>query len=305
MARAILSAFITSRQIPVLHLIRKNTLRILISHRARKTDWRLASHQGTRRRGRSWPRSTSNAKTILAEIQSNHRLTLDYQARFAQAMPATRRLFTRTSWRTSAPIRPCPATCARSASSSPKKPSSVNLAAIHLQKDRPGRSLRGRRELGRGGAARSSLHGTWLDGPNASCSPPLDSDENLSPLPTRPRAPQVLVVARYRGATDASRIAGCLSRQTYRETVAALRPPRGQGRRRHARGCSPDLRHRRIRRAARRNLPPTIVLFWPEDGDLKPAAIEKLVIALQVTPDHDGVADSAHGSTGLLARAPQ
>jgi glycosyltransferase involved in cell wall biosynthesis len=111
-------------------------------------------------------------------------------------------------------------------------------------------------------------------------------------------APHVLVVARYRDVADTARILECLSRQTYRNTRIVF-----------------------IRRDKDVELAPVdssvdscldsgfaayldqsgadLVLFWPEEGDLKEAAIEKLVLALEVAPDQDGVADAERGGTGL------
>jgi hypothetical protein len=75
------TSFVASRQIPVLHLIRKNTLRILISHElAKKTNVWLRTRERTG--SELLPKIQLNPKTILAEIQSLHRLTADYQARF-------------------------------------------------------------------------------------------------------------------------------------------------------------------------------------------------------------------------------
>jgi glycosyltransferase involved in cell wall biosynthesis len=113
--------------------------------------------------------------------------------------------------------------------------------------------------------------------------------------------PQVLVVARYRSAADAARSALCVSQQTYRETQLVFV-------RQDAGGESPADNVANI--CAEIEFPSHLansvaayVLFWPDEGDLKPAAIEKLVMALQVSPDHDGVADSAQAGTGLwLAR---
>ena len=115
-------------------------------------------------------------------------------------------------------------------------------------------------------------------------------------------APQVLVVARYRDADEAGRIVACLGRQTYRETklVFAQRSEKEEAR--------PSLHPIEI--CSERGLPAYLaksdaqrVLFWPAEGDLREAAIEKLVLALELAPDQDGVADAAKGGSGLwLAR---
>jgi hypothetical protein len=76
------ASFVISRQIPVLHLIRKNILRILISQElAKKTNVWLRTKERTD--DELLPKIQLNPKTILAEIQSLHRLTADYKTWFA------------------------------------------------------------------------------------------------------------------------------------------------------------------------------------------------------------------------------
>jgi glycosyltransferase involved in cell wall biosynthesis len=114
--------------------------------------------------------------------------------------------------------------------------------------------------------------------------------------------PRVLVVARYRNAADARRTILCLTGQTY--GAVGLIFIQSQE---NTRSCPPDHADKICFEA---DFPSqlaqshaTHVLFWPEEGDLKPAAIEKLVMALKISPDCDGVADTSQGSTGLwLAR---
>jgi glycosyltransferase involved in cell wall biosynthesis len=114
--------------------------------------------------------------------------------------------------------------------------------------------------------------------------------------------PRVLVVARYRSPADAGRILHCLAGQTYREIdlifVQREENPGSPHPDHAAKIClEADFASHLAKSCA------SHVLFWPEEGDLKPAAIEKLLLALEVSPDHDGVADSSQGSTGLwLAR---
>ena len=75
-------SFITSRQIPVLHLIRKNILRVVVSAK-------LAQHTGIRHRltercpDEMTPKIRLNPKNILFDIRYAFKLTQDYQNRFA------------------------------------------------------------------------------------------------------------------------------------------------------------------------------------------------------------------------------
>jgi LPS sulfotransferase NodH len=76
------TSFVTSRKIPVLHLMRKNLLRVVISHK-------LAQHTGI------WLRTTDlpeyerlpqirlNPKGVLSEIRYAFKLTQEYQNRFS------------------------------------------------------------------------------------------------------------------------------------------------------------------------------------------------------------------------------
>ncbi len=111
-------------------------------------------------------------------------------------------------------------------------------------------------------------------------------------------APHVLVVARYRDAADAARILECLSRQTYRNTRIVFI--------RRGKDAEPGPVDSIVEFCTDNGFAAYLdqsaadrVLFWPEEGDLKEAAIEKLVLALQVAPDQDGVADAERGGTGL------
>jgi len=115
-------------------------------------------------------------------------------------------------------------------------------------------------------------------------------------------APHVLVVARYGDADDAGRILRCLSGQTYRETrLVFVRSNKKQET--SAPGEAVEICSEGDFPAYLEKAGSERVLFWPDEGDLKQAAIEKLVLALQLAPDQDGVADAARGGTGLwLAR---
>jgi glycosyltransferase involved in cell wall biosynthesis len=115
-------------------------------------------------------------------------------------------------------------------------------------------------------------------------------------------APRVLVVARFCSDAEAAHIVADSKRQTYRETSLLFV-------RRDLQASDPvadtalDLCLESEFPARLAQSHATRILFWPDEGSLKPAAIEKLVMALQVSPDYDGVADVAQGSTGLwLAR---
>jgi LPS sulfotransferase NodH len=75
-------SFVTSRKIPVLHLIRKNILRTVISNRlAQQTGiW----HRATERSPEEvLPRLRLNPKGVLFDIRYGSKLTQDYQNRFA------------------------------------------------------------------------------------------------------------------------------------------------------------------------------------------------------------------------------
>ena len=115
-------------------------------------------------------------------------------------------------------------------------------------------------------------------------------------------APHVLVVARFHNEEQADRVRRCLDRQTYREFhVVFIRrddkkvPLKPES---NLELCTAGGFAEYLEKSAAER-----VLFWPEEGDLKEAAIEKLVLALQVAPDQAGVGDAARGGTGLwLAR---
>jgi glycosyltransferase involved in cell wall biosynthesis len=112
------------------------------------------------------------------------------------------------------------------------------------------------------------------------------------------RAPQILVVACYRDADEADRVVRCLSRQSYREThlVFVRRHEKDDS---HLPGssleiCAPGEFLSHLEKSGADQ-----VLFWPDEGELKETALEKLVLALQLAPDQDGLADAKRGSTGL------
>ena len=115
-------------------------------------------------------------------------------------------------------------------------------------------------------------------------------------------APRVLVVARYGDAEQAGRVVRSLAGQTYSNAglvfICAPAAKNSPSPDRSLPTCRPNELGAWIKKSGAE-----AILFWPQEGDLKPAALEKLVLALQLTPDQNGVADSARGSTGLwLAR---
>jgi hypothetical protein len=75
------ASFVRDRQIPVLHLVRKNILRGIVSHQlARQTGvWFRTSERAAHELA---PKIRLNPKTVLADIQDIHRLTQDYRVRF-------------------------------------------------------------------------------------------------------------------------------------------------------------------------------------------------------------------------------
>jgi hypothetical protein len=136
-----------------------------------------------------------------------------------------------------------------------------------------------------------------MDGPNSFAGGSVNTGK------TRMKgAPQVLVVARYRTADEAGAIFRCLSRQTYRDTRVVF----VQRDEKQVIGSPQNILTICSEGGLIAHLDESgaeMVLFWPDEGTLKEAAIEKLVLALQVAPDQDGVADAARGGTGLwLAR---
>ena len=98
-------------------------------------------------------------------------------------------------------------------------------------------------------------------------------------------APHVVVLAR----ADHPHVAGQLAEQTYYATELFFVPP----------DETPDQLAQRLREARA-----DYVLFWPEEGTPKSAAVEKLVLALHLAPDQDGVADAERGSTGFWLARP-
>ena len=108
-------------------------------------------------------------------------------------------------------------------------------------------------------------------------------------------APRILVVARPRGATDLEALRECLSKQSYPVAELLIVPrPIDDSVGEAANFCPESNFSNRLEESDA-----DMVLFWPEEGNLKPAAIEKLVLALQLCPDQSGVADVAQGETGL------
>jgi LPS sulfotransferase NodH len=75
------TAFIKAREIPVLHLMRGNILKMLISHElARRTGiWHRTSEKAATE---NLPKITLNAKQTLREINQTDRLTQDYREHF-------------------------------------------------------------------------------------------------------------------------------------------------------------------------------------------------------------------------------
>jgi hypothetical protein len=77
------TSFVTSRQIPVLHLIRKNDLHGLISRKwaAEVRGWTAAKGSASGEVARKKIRL--NSSDVLTDLQNAQRLTQDYQTRFA------------------------------------------------------------------------------------------------------------------------------------------------------------------------------------------------------------------------------
>ena len=109
-----------------------------------------------------------------------------------------------------------------------------------------------------------------------------------------------MVLARYRSPGEAARVADALSRQTWSRTrlvflasdddisSLSVNPPTFE----FCSGVSlTDLLHRS--NAA-------YLFYWPDEDELHETALEKLVLALHLAPDQDGVTDSSRGFDGLL-----
>ena len=115
-----------------------------------------------------------------------------------------------------------------------------------------------------------------------------------------PNAPLILVVARYHDEKTSDRIRQCLSSQTYQNTRLILVPtntipsPTDDTGDLYSESAFADV----LKTSGAKG-----VVFWPEGVVLRGAAIEKLVLALELAPGQDGVTDASHGSVGLwLAR---
>jgi glycosyltransferase involved in cell wall biosynthesis len=111
----------------------------------------------------------------------------------------------------------------------------------------------------------------------------------------RSTAPTILVVARARDDAEMESLRASLFAQTYPAAELLIVPRPNDDLDHPATDICPEGEFSRRVEASNADM----VLFWPDDGNLPPAAIEKLVLALQLCPDQAGVADAAKGETGL------
>jgi glycosyltransferase involved in cell wall biosynthesis len=110
-------------------------------------------------------------------------------------------------------------------------------------------------------------------------------------------APRIDLVVVYSGQEEATRVMDGVARQTYRDVALIwvskeqddssvpgefIKPPQLAS---HLKKSSGDM-----------------VFLWPRHGDLKEAALEKMVLALHLAPAFDGLTDAGRGKNGLLLR---
>ena len=113
-------------------------------------------------------------------------------------------------------------------------------------------------------------------------------------------APAVLVLARHRTPGEAARVAAALSEQSYSRIRLVFLAPAGHAYSPETAGsghaiCPPDLLADLLRQSGAEYL-----LHWPDANDLHETALEKLLLALHLAPDQDGVTDASRGFDGLL-----
>jgi hypothetical protein len=112
-------------------------------------------------------------------------------------------------------------------------------------------------------------------------------------------APAVLVLARYRISSEAARVASALSRQSHARARLVFVAPEEFG----SLGVVTPT-HEICRREGLANCLETsgadYLFYWPDEGDLHEAALEKLLLALHLAPDQHGVTDASRGANDLL-----
>jgi glycosyltransferase involved in cell wall biosynthesis len=113
-------------------------------------------------------------------------------------------------------------------------------------------------------------------------------------------APSVLVLARYRSPGEAARVADALCRQTYAHTRLVFLVPDGDESSVPAGPAPHEICPRNSLADLLHQSNAAYLFYWPDEDDLHETALEKLVLALHLAPDQDGVTDSSHGIDGLL-----
>lgn len=113
-------------------------------------------------------------------------------------------------------------------------------------------------------------------------------------------APQVAIVAPYAGEEAVNRMKDCAARQTYSPSLFIWVVPKHQRlietpTETNQTTCFEDQLVSRLSQTDAE-----IIFFWPDQGDLKEAALEKMVLALQLGTSFDGLTDSNRGENGSL-----
>jgi glycosyltransferase involved in cell wall biosynthesis len=113
-------------------------------------------------------------------------------------------------------------------------------------------------------------------------------------------APQVAIVARYSGKEALDRVKACAARQTYRAFSWIWVVPDHQRLAEKPTGLDQACCFENQLVSHLRKSDAEMIFFWPDQGDLKEAALEKMVLALQLGPSFDGLSDANRGGNGSL-----
>jgi glycosyltransferase involved in cell wall biosynthesis len=112
-------------------------------------------------------------------------------------------------------------------------------------------------------------------------------------------APAVLVLARYRTPGEAARVVSALSRQTQAHTRLVFVAPEDDESFGVITPTHEICRHEGLAHCLATSVA-DYLFYWPDEGDLHEAALEKLGLALHLATDQHGVTDSSRGANDLL-----